>query len=169
MMRHPAAALLALLVTASPVLASDALGPVKQSYAYDAWPGKTGALRQGVALLDVDMSGHEVHSRRNRLTTTGEMIVRYAAPNEAKPAFEVGVRVFDSIVEAQEHLLVFLNTSTMDWPRGDTMGLSTGDVSFASKQAGSFDAIVFVRSNVYVRVALLASASTHPDIALIAA
>lgn len=166
-MRHPAAALLVLLVTASPALASDALGPAKQTYGHDAWPGKDGALRQGVALGDVDMAGHVVHSTRNRLTTSGEMIVRYAPPNAAKPAFEVGVRVFDSVAQAQEHLLVFLNTSTMEWPRGDALGLATGDVSFASAHSEVFDAIVFVRANVYVRISAL-SAATAPDIALIA-
>ena len=166
-MRIQATALLVLLV-ASPVLAADTLGPAKKSYAHDAWPGKHASLRQGVALGDVDMDGHVVHSQRNRLTTSGEMIVRYAAPNATKPAFEVGVRVYDSVAAAQEHLLVFLDASTMFWPRGDTLGLATGDVSFASKTGDAFDTILFTRANVYVRVALLSSATSTPDIAAIA-
>jgi len=162
-----AAALLVLLV-ASPALASDTLGPAKDSYGFDVWPGKGAVLRQGVALGDVDMDGYVVHSHRNRLSTSGEMILRYAAPNATKPDFEVGVRVFDSVAAAQHHLLVFLDGSTMFWPRGDTLGLDTGDVSFTSGTAGALDTIVFTRANVYVRVAMLASASSTPDIAAIA-
>lgn len=146
----------------SPVAsASDLTEEARQTYGFESWPGKSGPLKQGLALHEVDLEPWQVHSRRNRLTTSGEIIVRYGAPN-SKPAFEIGVRVFDSVPDAQEHLLAFLGGSTMVVPRGDSLGLSIGDISFATKEGGGFDSIAFVRNNVTVRLSRIYLASGGP-------
>jgi hypothetical protein len=171
-MRFKLSFVLAFLVLEPTVLADSELDTAKKTYGFASWPGKDGALRQGVALREVDLSLYEEHSTRNRLTTTGEMIVRYSEKTGTQPAFEVAVRVFDSVHEAQTHLLSFLNGSTMDLTRGEKLGLSVGDVSFATKAGATFNLIAFTRSNVSIRIATykkpFGDTATYPDIVPVA-
>jgi len=155
-MRHATIIVLAL------TLASPSHAGVAQEYGFDAWPGKGGALRQGVALFDVSLPAYEVHSRRDRLSTSGEVIVRFKDRGGNTPVFEVALRVFDSVHEAQGHLLTFLDTCTLHLPLSETLGLDVGDVAFATMDGEVLDNVVFTRNNVYIRVSLLSSAGSSP-------
>ncbi|MBW2262753.1 MAG: hypothetical protein JRG91_12330 [Deltaproteobacteria bacterium] len=155
-MRHSSIILIFALTLSSLALA----GPqAAEEYGFDGWPGKNGALKQGVALWDVSLPAYEVHSRRDRLTTSGEVIVRFRDKGGNKPIFEVALRVFDGVHEAQEHLLTYLDTSTLHLPFSKTLGLDVGDVAFATMNGEVLDNAVFTRNNVYVRVSLLASSA----------
>jgi hypothetical protein len=153
-MRHAITAIVFAL-TFTGIAGADILAPAKAEYGFEAWPGKAGALKQGVALWDVDLSAYEVHSTRHRLPSTGEMVVRFAEKNGTKPVFEVGVRVFDSVAEAQTFLLEALNASTLHLPLAKALGLDVGDVAFATMRGEVVDTALFTRNNVYVRVALV--------------
>jgi hypothetical protein len=155
-MRHAAIIVFAL------TLASPSQAGVAQEYGFDAWPGKGGALRQGVALWEVSLPAHEVHSRRDRLSTSGEVIVRFEDRGGNTPVFEVALRVFDSVHEAQSHLLTYLDTCTLHLPLAKTLGLDIGDVAFATMDGEVLDNVAFTRSNVYVRVTLLSSTGSSP-------
>ncbi len=154
MFRLVAVSLLVLL--ASVALADELLDKAKQTYDFDKWPGKDGALKQGFALKSLDLSPYEIASVRNRLRTSGEMIFRYRIKGATKHVFEVSLRVLDTVAAAQEHLLKYLSTCTMTVPNGSTLGLAVGDISFAVKSGGAFQAIAFVRNNVFVRITLMA-------------
>ncbi len=153
-MRHSSMIALFALTLSSLALASP---QAATEYGFDSWPGKSGALKQGVALWDVSLPAYEVHSRRDRLTTSGEVIVRFKDKGGDKPVFEVALRVFDSVHEAQSHLLTTLDTSTLHLPLSKTLGLDVGDVAFATMDGEVLDNVVFTRNNVAIRVSLLAS------------
>jgi len=144
-------------------LASTGLDPAKTEYGFDAWP-EDASLRQGLDLGSVDLSPYVEHSRRNHLSTSGEMIVRYREANGTSPALEIAIMVQDSVSGAQEHLLSVLSASTIHLPRAGDLGLCVGDVSFASGNV-VIDTVLFTRANVYVRVTRIGSG---PDIAAIA-
>ena len=156
-MRHSSIIAIFALALSSLALA----GPqAATEYGFPSWPGKSGALKQGVALWDVSLPAYEVHSRRDRLTTSGEVTIRFKDKGGNKPVFEVALRVFDSVNEAQEHLLTYLDTSTLHLPLSKTLGLDVGDVAFATMSGEVLDNAVFARNNVYIRVSLLASSCT---------
>lgn len=155
-MRHATIIVLALTI------AHPAHAGVAQEYGFDSWSGKAGALRQGVALFDVDLPAYDIHSRRDRLTTSGEVIVRYKDRGGNEPVFEVALRVFDSVHEAQSHLLTYLDTCTLHLPVAGSLGLDIGDVAFATMDGEVLDNVVFARSNVYIRVTLLAPVASSP-------
>jgi hypothetical protein len=162
----------AIVLIAACALADDVLDKFKQTYEFDKWPGKDGALKQGLALRKVDLPGYEIASVRNRLRTSGEMIFRYKVRGGTKPVFEVALKVLDTVAAAQVDLLKYLSTCTMTVPNGSTLGLAVGDISFAVKAGGSFQAIAFVRNNVFIRISLMGrpagEAQIPPDIAEIA-
>lgn len=154
-------------------LADEMLDKTKQTYDFEKWPGKDGALKQGVCMKEVDLSSYEVMSVRSRLFTSGGTILRYRVKGAKKPAFEIAVKVLDTVGEAHEELVRFLSGCTMKVPRGDTVGLQAGDVCFAAKDKDVLKAAVFVRNNVFVRVSAMpapanSDVKASPDVAQIA-
>lgn len=154
--------LLALAVQTA--LADDVLDRAKQTYGFDKWPGKDGALKQGLALKKLDLSPYEIASVRNRLRTSGEIIFRYRMKGSTKHVFEVSLRVLDTVAAVQEHLLKYLSTCAMTVPNGSTLGLAVGDISFAVKSDGAFRAIAFVRNNLFIRITLMAKPAGEGEI-----
>jgi hypothetical protein len=169
-MRHLSAITVALLVLPAAALGSE-LDIAARDYGFDAWQGKGGVLRQGVALGDLDLPGFEVKSVRKRLATSGETILRFGEKNSSRHAFEVAVMVADGVQEAQEHLLGFLGTSTMQLPGAGAFGIQTGDVAFATAYGEVVEMVAFTRNNVYVRVTLveMPAGTCMPDLVPLAA
>lgn len=157
-----------LVLLACGTVAADLLEQAKQAYDFENWQGRDGALKQGLRLTDVDLSPCVVMSVRNRLPTSGEMILRYAVEGVGKPAFEVAIKVHDSVLGAQEELIKFLSNCTVQLPRGDAFGLELGDVCFAVKDKDLFSCIAFVRNNIFLRLSIMGAAKTPADISEIA-
>ena len=145
----------AVLLLTSLVFADGLLDRARQDYGFDGWPGRDGALKQGVLLKKVDLSPYEVVSVRNMPASSGGVTLRYGAKDTGRPAFEVRAKVLDSALEAQEELLRFLCSCTAKVPKGDALGVAVGDVCFAAKDAGVLKAVAFSRNNVFVLVRLM--------------
>ncbi len=159
---------------AAPALAGETpLDTAKETYGYDNWPGRDGALKQGIALKDLDLPPYEIKSVRNRLATSGRMILRYGVKGEKKILFEVTVKVLDTVLDAHEELITYLSACAARMPDGKSAGVEVGDVCYAAKEEGTVRTVVFVRNNIFVKVSLLGKAGGSetpivPDIAGIA-
>jgi len=139
---------------------------VKETYGFNEWEGKDGALKQGIPLKKMDFSPHKIVSERHTLPTSGIVTLRYG--RDKRVIFEVSVKVCDSVIGAQKELLKFLATCTLRVPTGESLGLDVGDVCYAAKENGIFRTITFVRNNIFVRVHLVRMEETPPDISEVA-
>lgn len=142
-----------LLVAAARTAAAQAgeVGGRRDDYRSETWPGRDGKPRVGCDLREVGGAG--LQADPVTFQTDGWMVRRFRTDEGALVAV-VRARVLDTPAEAHQELLreLRLRSQAEPYPRGETLGLTAGDVRFADGTAGQLEAIRMVRSNVVVRI-----------------
>src|SRR6266545_4551029 len=104
----------------------DLLLRLKNVYGYDAWAGKTGAMKQEPALDSLVLPGNVFIG--NTPNPEGITYVWGEAPD--KPQISATVKTYSSIEEAQIGLINILGRFSTILPKAEAQGLKIGDAGF---------------------------------------
>ena len=121
---------------------------LKTIYNYDAWPGKTGELKQEPPLDLMPLPGLVLIGK-----TTGDDGMTYTfGETQDKPLIIVTVKAHAAVADAQTGLLNILSQYSMILPKAETHGFKIGDIGFVINENNTITLAVFVKNNITVVV-----------------
>lgn len=155
-------ALLALLATAtlggfafSQATLEERIATVRGLYDVDSW--QLGAVRDGVLLGSLELSGLRGDAMRPKGDVVIRSFTRADAPADASAALLVEVAVADSVEAAQDRLVLWLAglSSPQAAPEDTRFGVDLGQAGYVGPSGAgqrAFSWVAFVRGNVAVRL-----------------
>lgn len=137
-----------LAVLAVPSVGQEAQDPIRNAYGYDAWPGKTGAVKNAPSLDLLAYPGYVLLDK-----TAGSGGTTYTlGEGPGKPRVSVTVKAYESASAAQAGLLGVLSQYSMILTTAESKNLNVGDKGFVMQENDMLTFAAFVRNNITVVV-----------------
>jgi hypothetical protein len=140
----PSTVVLICAVVVSAAFGQDALTHMREIYHYDAWPGKTGSVKEEPHLDSLRILGCTL----TRTATDADGTTYEWSDAQNKPAIQAKVKSHNTTEAAQAGLLAILSQYSRLLSNTESYGFRVGDIGFAMQEKDTTTLVAFVRNNI---------------------